>query len=458
MAGASLCCLGELLAQEALPGEEMAETQAQGEGELKCILQKMGETHSDDFYEAAACVLGASGDELAFVRAMQEQADKGSSVALYWLGMRKLRMIEEGDAALSQARQMLLKAAESGYAPAQIDAAWLSYIGIGGEKDEKKAMELLMAACKQGDYRARAVYLALTGRLASGNYELPEIASELRKGNYYLEELIARGQENPTEVEHWLRLADGHGSAYAPYVLTQLPLELTKEESWECLKRSAERHHTEAIALLGNLYVRAGQLNMGEGDLQIAEDARKGLKMMSLAAALGDPVASQRCALFYAQGEGSGDGSANRICELFRYASLCGDPDGMAGLGYCMVAGKGCPQDVEAGLELMEKGRLKGSVWVNQAMASLYFNGHGVKADLRKALDLLIEDASSGSIHAYTLMAALTALGNESAKPDPRTAGIYMEMAQQRGEQDCQVLYDAIVTSRNWQFMPILFK
>lgn len=118
-----------------------------------------------------------------------------------------------------------------------------------------------------------------------------------------------------------------------------------------------------------------------------------------------------------------------------------------------MVLGAGCRQDAEAGVALMEQARDKGAQWVNQALASMYFNGDGVKADMRKAMDALSEDYLNGSRHAYAMMAALTAIGNESARPNPSTARVYLNMAIQNGDMEAQAYYDAFVKEGKWRFL-----
>jgi TPR repeat protein len=101
----------------------------------------------------------------------------------------------------------------------------------------------------------------------------------------------------------------------------------------------------------------------------------------------------------------------------------------------------------------MEDARAKGAKWVNQAFASMYFNGDGVKADMRKAIDALSEDYLNGSRHAYAMMAALTAIGNASAKPDPSSARVYLDMAIQSGDRDARMYYDMFLKEGKWRFM-----
>lgn len=444
-------------AAEVQGGRPSSQAEVQVVNRLHSVLTAMSRSNHDDFYEAASLVIDASGDERDFWRLMSEAAEAGSPAACLWLARHLLPTRHKDATAAQRAAGLASRAADQGYVPAMVEYACLLKEGIGCAQDQKKAMAMLMDACKQGNQRARALYLAFTGRLSAGKEELPEVASELEKGNYFLEEMVAMQQTDPAEAERWLRRADLHGSAAAPFALSQMSFPGVKgQEPLECIRRAAERHHIQAMSLLGMVMLRP-ELVQQESGWQVKEDARAGLRLLLIATALGDDSV---LGSMLAEGSLESDAPiAERVYALFRRNHLCGRDADTPGLGYCMVVGKGCPQDVEGGLKLLEEGRRKGTAqWVSQAMASLYFNGDGVKADMRKAIDCLGEDAAAGAVHAYAMMAALTALGNADAPPDLRTASFYLKMAEDAGDREAKQVYDSILKAGGWRFMPALFK
>ncbi len=253
----------------------------------------------------------------------------------------------------------------------------------------------------------------------------------------------------------WLRKATAHGRAVAPYLLTQSrAAALPDAESLEMLKLAAERHHEEAVFLLGSVRLQAKALG---GAFAQEADARSGLDLMRLAATLGHPEAAQALATALAQGA-EGTANAAQVCALYRMAAEQGEPHGMAGYGYCLLSGLGCTADAALGESLLLKGIEKGAQWGNQALASACYNGFGVKQDLRRAVNALGEDAAMGSLHAYAIMAAITALGNESTEPDATRARIYLDMAKAGGDTSAQAIYEAILATRGWRFFPLLWQ
>ena len=106
----------------------------------------------------------------------------------------------------------------------------------------------------------------------------------------------------------------------------------------------------------------------------------------------------------------------------------------------------------------MEKAAANGAKWVYQAMASMYFNGDGVKPDMRKAIDAFAEDHLNGARHSYAMMAVITALGNASAKPDARAARVYLNMARENGDMEAEGLYNIFLKDGRWRFLEELLQ
>ncbi len=435
---------------------------AETKAALRTALDAVEKAQSEDMYEPARVVVERTGDPTLFLPLMEEAAEKGSAAAQNWLTIAeyvRLRVEEaqlESDPRAVALRSRCFTAAKSDYLPAHVQASRLADMGVGAPADRKLAMRYLMEACKRNSPQARASYLLSSGRLQKEDFTLPEVASELKKGNFYVEEFIASAYGDTEKGVEWWRKARDHGSAMAPYVLTQLQAaDLSSEEALASLKLAAERHYPTALGHLGALHLRA--CLVPQAGIPVEADKEGGLRLLKLAAALGDAEFSQSLATSFAQGEVKAP-SVAMIARLYAQAAAMGDPNAMAGYGYCLMAGAGCPQDAAAGETLIKKALDKGAVWANQALASAYFNGLGVKPDMRRAVNALGEDFAMGSIHAYAIMAALTALGNEGAAPDPSRARIYLSMAVESGDEQAQSIYDSIMSAKGWRFLPGLFE
>ncbi len=428
---------------------------------LRAVLDEIEKAHGQDVYGAAELVLRETGDPTAFYSLMEEASKAGSAVATAWLLPLEITRLGVAGATLAndpravELRARVVAAARKGYRPAYVLASNLLGRGIGGEEDRAAASRYLVEGSKAGCPQARAGYLLFSGRLAKGGAREPAVAAELDRNNFYLEEMLAQAAGDTPEGVSWLRRAMAHGSALAPYMLTQSQAAaLPEADALEYLKLAVERHHVDAMDFLGNLSLRARELNATAGTA-LKEDAEGGLNLLRHAAALGQAEAAQSLATAMAQGM-VGPVSAPQVCALYRMAAEQGDPQGLAGYGYCLMAGRGCTADPARGEELLRRGIEKGAQWGNQALASACFNGLGVKPDLRRAVNALGEDAAMGSLHAYAIMAAITALGNEGTAPDAFRARIYLEMAKDE-DPEAQAVYDAIIAAKDWRFLPELW-
>lgn len=420
--------------------------------QLQAVLRDMVKAGSEDFYEAAALVLRTTGDESAFLPLMEKAAAAGSSAAQYWVAMRKLPFTGADAASMAEVTRLVDRGVNGKYSPALVLASQLK-----AQTDAQTSRSLLMQACGMGNAKARALYLLQSGRLSAGNFTLPEIASELKKKNHYLEEIIASLQTNEQESLKWMRAAMEHGSATAPYILSQvvLPHE-TELESLKRLKFAAERHNVMAMFLYGIALMSADQIDCG-----IQANPEEGIRLIQIAAMLGSPEAASQLAMYYALGKIEGV-TVERIYKLFEYSHLCGLAEGTAGVGLCKVLGAGCKADVDTGVQMMLAARDKGALWVNQALASVYYHGyHGMKPDMERTMNYLAADAAQDSVYAYAIAAGLSALGNTNTPPNPSMAEFYLKEALNRMPayaDQIQRAYDAIIATKSWHFAPWLEK
>lgn len=424
-------------------------------------LEAVKKAQSENLGPVVTAVLDATGgDEQAYLRLMRKASDAGHPVALVWSASQTLRQLYAGRADLVNApaaknvRAAMEQAAGTGYVPAVVEMAHLSGSGIGAESNEKEGMKHLMKACTAGSQRARAAYLLLSGRLEKEGAEGAAVASELKKKNFYVEEMLASLSAR-TDMEKslgWLTKAAEHGSPSAACTLALHYFQQKQfAKGYELLKLAVEREYPEALAQLASMSLPDATLPPELREL-IKPDTEAAIRLFQRSMLLGYsdaiiPLAGE----LHKQPEKY---SAERVFELYRLAADAGDPRGGVAYGYCLTVGRGCKADGEQGVRILNQLVDAGVPFANMALADLYFNGSGVEPNLTKALSCLSAASAAGVPQCYTLMAVIAQLGNASRASDPFRAKTYLRMATERGERNPQEAFDTMVQSGGWNFIP----
>lgn len=415
-------------------------------------LETMAAENSDDFYAVVSAVLDAGGTEADFDLLMREAAKNEHPAAQLKVAQQELEklVVRGGDAVMAdeavRAAKLLAAAGKKGYVPALMEQSRMAGSGIGRQPSEKEAMRLLTEACKAGSTRARAAYLLVSGRLDAGDLSAPEVASELEKGNFYLEEIIAIMLGADPSAREWYEKAASHGSARAAYVLSQSYEDAISEaQAADYLKLAAQRHLPEALAALGVLE------ESGDGVL-LPVNREAGLRHMQEALLLGyQPVAVTLASHYMSEPNVY---SAERIFALYKAAADLGDARATVAYAYCLATGRGCEADAAKGREMLRDLALNGMPYASLALADLYFNGIGGEPDVRSAVNALGEAASAGVPQVYTLMAALTAIGTEKTPADMRRAESFLKMAEENGEAEPRRRFESLLQEKKWYFLP----
>lgn len=420
---------------------------------LASALEKMAAENADDFYPAVAAVLDAGGTEEEFANLMREAAKNAAPAAqLWWAHQNMERLVVKGGDAVDadeavRAAKALAEAAKKGYVPALMEQSRMAGAGIGRQPNEKEAMRLLAEACKGGSVRARAAYLLVSGRLNAGDWTVPEVASELEKHNFYLEEMIASYYgDDAAQAREWYERAAAHGSPRAAYVLSQAFEDAIPEERAAAyLRQAAESHMPEALAAVA-------MLELG-GDGQIVPvDKAKGMRHLQESLLLGYQPAAVTLASRYME-EGN-TYSPERILALYKNAAELGDARAMVAYAYCVATGRGCAADAEAGRAMLKSLAFNGMPYASMALADMEFNGIGAEPDVRAAVNALGEAASAGLPQCYTLMAALTAMGTEKTPGDARRAESFLRMAEENHENAPREIFQELLKEKQWHFLP----
>lgn len=424
-------------------------------------LDSVKTAQSEDMGPVVTAVMEATGgDEQAYWRLMREAADAGHPVALTWLAKQLLAQVyAQGlDLEISpesqKLRAMLEKTTASGYVPAIVEMAHICGSGVGAPVDEKKGMEYLMQACKSNHSRARAAYLLLTGRLEKEGASSPAVTAELKRNNFYVEEFLGSlsSRVNEEKSREWMASAASHGSPAAAGLLAHYYLQQGKDAiGYEFLKQAVERDHPESLAQMGSLHLPDTPLQ-GELKTLVKPDVETAVKLFRRSVLLGyTPALIPLAGEYQKQPEKY---SQSRVFELYRLAADAGDPRGGVAYAYFLVTGRGCTAETERGLRILRQLVDAGVPYANMALADLYFNGNGVPADMMKALSSLSSAAAAGVPQAYTLMAVISQLGNASKASDPSRAKLYLRMATERGELDPQRVFDEMLKTGSWKFIP----
>lgn len=448
-----------LVGQETAPAPETPETPAaepaapSAAEALAAALEKMAAENADDFYPAVVAALDAGATEENFGQLMREAAKNGAPAAQLWWAHKNLELlvVKGGDAVEAdeavRAAKALSEAAKKGYVPALMEQSRMAGAGIGRQPNEKEALRLLAEACKGGSVRARAAYLLVSGRLNAGNWTLPEVASELEKKNFYLEEMIASFYgEDETQAREWFERAAAHGSPRAAYVLSQsFENAIPEERAAAYLRQAADAHMPEALAAVA-------MLELG-GDGQIVPvDKEKGMRHLQESLLLGyQPVAVTLASRYMEEGDAY---TPERILALYKNAAELGDGRAMVAYAYCVATGRGCEASAEAGREMLKTLAFNGMPYASMALADLAFNGVGAEPDVRAAVNHLGEAASAGLPQCYTLMAALTAMGTEKTPGDARRAESFLRMAEENNERSPREIYQELLKEKQWHFLP----
>lgn len=435
----------------AATGEDSSASAA--ETVVNAALEKMATENADDFYPVVAAALDAGATEADFAELMRAAAKNGAPAAQLWWAHQNLErlVVKGGDAVEAdeavRAAKALAEAAKKGYVPALMEQSRMAGSGIGRQPSEKEGLRLLSEACKGGSVRARAAYLLVSGRLDAGDWSVPEVASELEKQNFYLEEIIASyygGDE--TRAREWFERAAAHGSPRAAYVLSQsFENVIPEDRAAAYLRQAAEAHMPEALAAVAVLELS------GDG-LIVPVDKVKGLRHLQEALLLGyQPVAVTLASRYMEEPEKY---APERILALYKNAAELGDGRAMVAYAYCVATGRGCEANAEAGRAMLKSLAFNGMPYASMALADLEFNGVGAEPDVRAAVNALGEAASAGVPQCYTLMAALTALGSEKTPGDARRADSFLRMAEENHESSPRELYQTMLQEKGWHFLP----
>ena len=278
------------------------------------------------------------------LKTFKPMAESGNAVAQNYLGI----MYKEGGENVSdsggieqsptEAVKWFRKAAEQGYADAQLNLAGMCIDGSGTEQNDAEGMEWLQKAAKQGNdaaqYSLGEVYLAgniVKKDIAEGVKWLREAGEHGHDFNTltfawgHLAEMYRKGdgvQRDVVEAIKWLRKAAEQGRDSAAYELGQMYLdgkEVQQDyiEAAKWFRQAADGQYLNSHNRLARMYLDG---------LGVSQDDAEAAKWLCKGAELYDPTCMKALAGLYKKGVRLQQEECKAI-EWFRKAEEEGNAD-----------------------------------------------------------------------------------------------------------------------------------
>jgi TPR repeat protein len=369
----------------------------------------------------------------------RESSESGWSRGQLGLAMTLLR---DGTAAAAlEARDLLQSAAADGVGTAHFLLGVLAESGACGQVDYVAALANYKAAAEAG-----------------------HTSGQLRYG---LALLSGRGTDaDPFSAETWLRRAALAGEVQAAAVVGdlyiregELPPNYTEAKTWYL--RAAEGGHAAAARELGRMYLagNGGPRDVGEaaqwfragaerGDetarielVQLAltrqvgeDDQRTSASWLRQLAEAGLPEAQYNLALCLADGIGAERNDAEAFDWFRRAADKL--PIAQFRCGILAAEGRGCDADPEAARRWYLQAAAQGFAEAEVAAGEMLANGRGGPRQIKKALELFVRAAASG--HAGAIFAIGLMMSN--LRNDHDTALACFRHAAKRGHPTAKIM------------------
>lgn len=390
-------------------------------------------------------ILNATNDEFCVDSWMQRAADEGNPVAQLYMGKKALIAIPKKDLESQQVRQAVIlikKAAEQQYAPAMLEYSTCLKEGIGFRANADAANKELMAACTGGDYRARFQWLLNSGRLEKfENIKLPEVKSELERGNHYILHHMALMAPNDELMIQTLETAAKMGSDAAHYECHLLQEQQNITKSYNHLTTAVRLHNPHAIHAMARYFLTppmALELNVGS-----IRNPKDGILFLKIAALLGVAEARADLAEIYATAQ---HGIPQDWQKAYRHtaagAHLSGEPKLVSAQGFMQLSGTGTTQNTEEGLGRLQLAAKAGYAHAKELLAYAHFRGIGTEQKSSQAIYYLEDAATGKDPFAFIYLALMYDEGAPDLPQDPQKVAYYLGHAEQVLPGKSKALFD----------------
>lgn len=454
------------LAEPSTPTE--AYTPAQHEAayqQFVKMLETIAVADSPDIVPAIVIAIEATGDELCVDEWMKRAANDGNPVAQLYLSSTSLNFVPQNQqqaAKVKNAVAMVKKAADAGYAPAMITYSSILRTGSFIPADEVKANQLIMEACKSGNYETRFSWLLQTDRLMKyEDKERPEVKAEIARGNHHVVYYLS--QKAPDAFVSLLTLTEAArmGNPSAMYELSAILLQLKNPKvSYYYLKQAAELHHPMALTILGE-YMISGNKELEEC-IGLKKDPAAGIYMLKIASMMGNTRAQAILSHIYFHGlfgVPKDEAKAYRHVEIGE--TVVPDVGYITAKGYMLLTGSGVKQDTAQGIALIEKAARTGFPHAVFMLANVYYNGiGGITKNGSEAVYLLESMATQRGLEiSFIFLAYIYEKGGAGIEPDPKRVQYYLDHAQRAFGQAALTKFEELKNDENgWIVTPFNIK
>jgi uncharacterized protein len=291
----------------------------------------------------------------------------------------------------AEAVKWLLKAAEQGYADAQLAVAIAYHIGEGVSQDDAEAVKWLRKAAEQGYAEAQ----------------------------YHLAKMYSEGQGVPqdnTEAIKWYRKAAEKrhmGSVDALAALSGMGTGVSKPEAnvkKESRRKDAEQGHGGAVTALNENESPEAQFNLGARyytGTGKPQDYAEAVKWYRKAADQGHGMAQNNLGVMYSKGQGVPQDYAEAV-DWYRKAAKQGNSTAQSNLGTMYEKGQGVPQDYGEAVKWYRKATEQGNAEAQFNLGVMYEKGHGVPQNNTEAMNWYRKAADQRFARAQDALAALS--------------------------------------------------
>ncbi len=407
-----------------------------------------------DYCPAVQVVLEATDDEFALDLWMKAAADKGNAAAMLYLAENELScvMAEERQSERVRAAYALVKkAAELGYAPAMCTQRDCLFNGLGVAKDEAKARQVLMEACKGGSFMPRLRWLLISERMQKfADRERAEVKAEIERGNHYVVYFMSRLAPDAATQLEWLRKAAELGNSDAFYDLALVSMNTQPKEAYQFLTEAIRLHNREAFSELGFMLLNSSANLPVVKAFGLKPNEQYAVRLLKSGAALRSARAVCLMGRAYYNGLIGMPQDKALAYRHFSMAPALRSPDLGAAMGYMLLCGEGVEKNEKLGLQLIAESAKSGYLFAASLLAYAHYKGLGVEADAARAAEMLQDLAAYGMPQAYVYLAFITARGGEGMAANPRMAESYMRMATVDLGDKAKELYAQLEAEGDW--------
>ena len=417
-------------------------------------LELQTKENSMNFSQAMQIVLNATQDEFAGLQWMQQAAEDGQTAALQYVGDIGLTNVPANErmspSTIKSFAQVKL-AATRNFAPAQLNVALCMQNGVGTTEDAAGAAKYLADVAKSGNFILRFKSLQFNKKLNSWfDGELPEVAAELKRGNYFITyQLATLAEDNATRIE-WLRRAAKQGSPEASYELSAILSSTAPKQSFALLQEAAKRHQPDAMALLGSCLLEPERLGDIGKKAGIPKNVPAGLHLVKLSSMLHSQLGHYALAQYYLEGRYGLPKDNNRAYKHFEASARLGNLPSIIAMHYMMLSPNTPQSNTKRGLATLEEMADANIPQAAMLLSHAYYKGLGVPKDMRTAEEYLLAAAGMGIPEAYVILAYIITEDAPQDKAKQNRAQNYLRMASADLQDRAQKLYNDLQTLGNW--------